>query len=82
MSKSLRFQLAFIVMSCYYETQRLQRKERKMVGFVPGHTILDRLPISMCGIIHVYSGSQVESAQNCISGSEQPKPEAAFCAAG
>ena len=53
-----------------------------MVGFVPGHTILDRLPISMCGIIHVYSGSQVESAQNCISGSEQPKPEAAFCAAG
>ena len=53
-------------MSCYHKTQRLQRKERKMVGFVPGHTILDRLPISMCGIIHV----------------EQPKPEAAFCAAG
>lgn len=53
-----------------------------MVGFVPGHTILDRLPISMCGIIFVFSGSQVESAQNCISGSEQPKPEAVFCAAG
>ncbi len=53
--------LAFWLCTCYYEKRKvfqmliLKEKGEKMVGFVPGHTILDRLPMSVFGITYVFS---------------------------